>query len=99
MPSASTFTETDVVVASATVPVRLDVAPLANRYWVRVVNPHATLRVFIGHDASNAKTNVNVCESADPSFGVWEDSIGPTVPLYAVSEGGTSITVRVKQLA
>jgi hypothetical protein len=99
MPAASSVSETDVTIAASSTPTRLDVTPLAGRYWVRVVNPHATLRVFIGHDSTAAKTNGTVCESADPSFGVWEDSIGPTVPIYAVGEGNTSITVRVKQSA
>jgi hypothetical protein len=99
MAFATTVTETDVTVASATVPVRLDSSVLSNRYWVRVINPHATLRIYVGHSPSNTLTNVTQCETVDPFNGVWEDSIGPNVPIYAVSESGTSIIVRVKQYA
>jgi hypothetical protein len=95
MASATTVTETDVTIGQS--PTRLDIAPLANRYWVRVVNPHATLRVFIGH--LQATTNNVNCETADPYNGVWEDSLGPNVQVWARSEDATSITVRIKQYA
>jgi len=105
MPSATTVLQRDVVVASATVPVRLDdpatnAAP-AGRYWVRVVNPNTTLRVYIGHSSTVGTHLMNVtnCETVDPNNGVWEDSVGAAVPIYALTEGGTSITVRVKQYA
>ena len=99
MASATNVYERDIPVASATVPVRLDdpatnPAP-ATRYWVRVVNSHATKKVFIGH--SSAMTNVTNCEIVDPSNGVWEDRASPSIPIFALSEDGTSITVRIKQ--
>jgi hypothetical protein len=105
MPSATIVTEKDVTVASATVPVRLD-DPSTNpapsgRYWVRVINPHATLRVFIGHSSTTGadKMNVTNCETVDPFNGVWEDSLGSAIGVYALSETGASIVVRVKQYA
>jgi hypothetical protein len=99
MTSATNVYERDIPVASATVPVRLDdpatnPAP-ANRYWVRVVNPHATKKIFIGH--SSSMMNVTNCEVIDPFNGVWEDSASPSIPIYALSEDGVSITVRIKQ--
>lgn len=97
MPSAAVVTEVDVVLNGGANPVRLDTSVLANRYWVRVINPHLTLRVFIGH--TFATTNAVNCETADPFNGVWEDSVGPNVQIWAVGESGTSITVRLKQYA
>lgn len=97
MAVATIVTETDVTVASAVTPVRLDSNVLTNRYWVRVVNPHATLKLYIGHTVGT--TNTTNCETVSPLSGVWEDSAGPNIPIYALSETGASITVRIKQYA
>ena len=97
MPAAATVTESTVSVASATVAVRLDGTPLANRFWVRVVNPNATLRLFIGHTSGTvAPTN---WETADPANGVWEGPVGVGVPIYACSETGATIAAKVIQYA
>jgi hypothetical protein len=93
---ATVVEETDVTL-SGTTPIRLDPSPTPNRFWVRVVNPSATLRVFIAHTPGNL--NVTNCETADPVWGTWEDGIGPGVQVWARTENGSPITVRVKQYA
>jgi hypothetical protein len=77
----------------------MDPTPLAGRYWVRIVNPHPTLRLFVGH--TSGTTNNVTCESIDPSFGVWEDNIGPGVNVFVIGETNypTNLDVRVKQYA
>lgn len=104
MPSATLVFEKDVQVAASGI-TRLD-DPGTNpspsgRYWVRVINPNPTYRVFIGHQNSglNVMNNTN-CETVDPFNGVWEDSLGSTIPIYAMVEtGAPAIIVRVKQYA
>jgi hypothetical protein len=99
MAFATTVQENDISINSTTVPVRLDASTLASRYWVRVINPQASLRIFIGH--TSGTTNQTNCETVDPYNGVWEDSLGPNVEIWALAETGASlpVVVRVKQYA
>ena len=97
MPAAATVTESTVSVASATVAVRLDGTPLANRFWVRVVNPNATLRLYVGH--TSGTVDPSNWETADPASGVWEGPVGAAVHIYACSENGATIAAKVIQYA
>jgi anti-sigma factor RsiW len=95
----SRATEVNVAVTSATVPTRLDSAPLSNRKWIRVVNPSPSVRIFVGHSATAGVNAMNLtnCETAEPENGIWEDNIGPSIPVYALSSTGATVTVRVTQ--
>jgi hypothetical protein len=100
MASATTVQENDVLfTGGSTTPVRMDPTPPGGRYWVRIVNPHATLRLFVGH--SSGTTNNTSCESIDPFNGVWEDNIGPGVNIFIIGEAGypTNLNIRIKQYA
>jgi hypothetical protein len=96
LPSALTVSESSVTVASSSVPVPLDPIPLAGRYWIRIVNPHQTLKIYIGH--TSGSTNTTTSLAIDPGT-IWEDTSDSTVPYFALSETGATITVRVKQYA
>ena len=103
MPSAATVTRGNVTVNSVTVAKRLDepataTAPLAGRFWVRVVNPDPTYRLYIGYDSGTV--DGTSWETADPFNGVWEGPVAAGVALYAVMEtGAVSISARVIQMA
>ena len=98
MPSASTVTRANVTVNSVTSAVRLDPSPLAGRFWVRVVNPDPTYRLYIGYDSGTV--DGTSWETADPFNGVWEGPVAAGVALYAVMEtGAVSISARVIQMA
>jgi hypothetical protein len=86
--------ETDILL-SGTTPVRLDRVPLAFRTTVTVVNPDQTNRVFIAHSQANATDAAEI--SGGPTQNVWEDDVGTNVQIWAVSEGGASVVVRLKQ--
>jgi hypothetical protein len=97
---STTVQENDVAfTGGSATPVRMDPSPLTGRTRVRIINPHATLRLFVGHQA--ATTNATVCEPIDPFNGVWEDDVGVGINIFIIGESGypTNLSVRIKQYA
>jgi hypothetical protein len=90
---ATVCAEKDITISGLT-PVRLDTSPLAARRFVRVINLSQTVRVFIGHTQA---TTTTLAETSGKISGVWEDFISSGIQVWAVTENGSSVTVRLKE--
>jgi hypothetical protein len=96
MPVASVApTETTVTPTAGSVQTLLASPGTANRFWVEVVNPNTTHKLYI---ATSSAACTAQAKAADPNGGVWEGPLGTNVPLYCLWESGaTAVAVRIVQ--
>jgi hypothetical protein len=93
MPAANTVVETDVTTTVSASPQLLLAAPGPGRFWVEVVNPSSSHRLFV---ATSSAACTAAAKAADP-YGVWDGPVG-NLPLYYLWEtGATAAPVRVIQ--
>jgi hypothetical protein len=69
----------------------------ANRYRVRIINTHASDRLYVGR--SQAAAQASDAEVIEADFGAFEDFLDPSVPVWVRPAGANAITVRIIQYA
>jgi hypothetical protein len=69
----------------------------ANRYRVRIINTHASDRLYVGR--SQAAAQASDAEVIEADFGAFEDFLDPSVAVWVRPAGSNAITVRIIQYA
>jgi hypothetical protein len=70
---------------------------ISGRFWVEVVNPNPTHKLYVSTASGTCTTSA---KAADPAGGVWENPLGQSSALYGLWESGaTAVPVQIIQYA